>query len=46
MAAQRILALDTESSYMMKDITGVMKDSLDRAEAYVYPPIFFFLFIY
>jgi hypothetical protein len=34
-AAQRILALATESLDMMRNVTGVMKDSLDRAEAYV-----------
>ena len=38
-AAQRILALATESLDMMRNVTGVMKDSLDRAEAFV----FFFL---
>ena len=32
-AAQRILALATESLDMMRNVTGVMKDSLDRAEA-------------
>ena len=37
-AAQRILALATESLDMMRNVTGVMKDSLDRAEAYVLPP--------
>ena len=36
-AAQRILALATESLDMMRNVTGVMKDSLDRAEAYVPP---------
>ena len=47
-AAQRILALATESLDMMRNVTGVMKDSLDRAEAYVFffPTFFFFLFIY
>lgn len=39
-AAQRILALATESLDMMRNVTGVMKDSLDRAEAYVF--LFFF----
>jgi len=34
-AAQRILALATESLDMMRNVTGVMKDSLDRAEAWV-----------
>ena len=36
-AAQRILALATEGLDMMRNVTGVMKDSLDRAEAYVFP---------
>ena len=36
-AAQRVLALATESLDMMRNVTGVMKDSLDRAEAYVPP---------
>ena len=46
-AAQRILALATESLDMMRNVTGVMKDSLDRAEAYFFfPTFFFFLFIY
>ena len=45
-AAQRILALATESLDMMRNVTGVMKDSLDRAEAYVLlPAIFFFLLL-
>jgi len=34
-AAQRILALATESLDMMRGVTGVMKESLDRAEAWV-----------
>ena len=45
-AAQRILALATESLDMMRNVTGVMKDSLDRAEAFVslfFPLIFFSL---
>ena len=43
-AAQRILALATESLDMMRNVTGVMKDSLDRAEAYGF--LFFsFLFL-
>jgi len=33
--AQRILALATESLDMMRNVTSVMKDSLDRAEAWV-----------
>ncbi len=32
-AAQRILALATESLDMMRGVTGVVKDSLDRADA-------------
>ena len=48
MAAQRILALAMESLDMMRNVTGVIKDSLDRAEAYVSPPslLLFFLFLY
>ncbi len=34
-AAQRILSLATESLDMMRNVTGVVKDSLDRADAYV-----------
>ncbi|KAF8625510.1 hypothetical protein AX17_006822 [Amanita inopinata Kibby_2008] len=34
-AAQRILSLATESLDMMRGVTGVMKDSLDRADAWV-----------
>jgi len=34
-AAQRILALATESLDMMRGVTGVVKESLDRAEAWV-----------
>lgn len=34
-AAQRVLALATESLDMMRGVTGVVKDSLDRADAYV-----------
>ena len=41
-AAQRILALATESLDMMRNVTGVMKNSLDRAEAFV--PLFFIFF--
>jgi transcriptional repressor OPI1 len=44
-AAQRILALATESLDMMRNVTGVMKDSLDRAEAYVFfSSTFFFIY--
>lgn len=32
-AAQRILVLATESLDMMRGVTGVVKDSLDRADA-------------
>ncbi len=35
LAAQRILTLATESLDMMRGVTGVMKDSLGRADAYV-----------
>ena len=35
-AAQRILALATESLDMMKNVTGVVRDSLGCAEAYVF----------
>jgi hypothetical protein len=35
LAAQRILTLATESLDMMRGVTGVMKDSLERADAYV-----------
>ena len=34
-AAHRILALATESLDMMRGVTGVVKDSLDRADAWV-----------
>ncbi|KAF9449390.1 Opi1-domain-containing protein [Macrolepiota fuliginosa MF-IS2] len=34
-AAQRILSLATESLDMMRNVTGVVKDSLDRADAWV-----------
>jgi hypothetical protein len=34
-AAQRILTLATESLDMMRGVTSVVKDSLDRADAYV-----------
>lgn len=34
-AAQRILTLASESLDMMRGVTGVVKDSLDRADAYV-----------
>lgn len=35
LAAQRILTLATESLDMMRGVTGVVKDSLDRADAWV-----------
>ncbi|KAF8327156.1 transcription factor Opi1-domain-containing protein [Cantharellus anzutake] len=35
MAATRVLTLATESLDMMRGVTGVFKDSLDRAEAWV-----------
>jgi hypothetical protein len=37
LAAQRILTLATESLDMMRGVTGVVKDSLDRADACVSP---------
>jgi hypothetical protein len=43
LAAQRILTLATESLDMMRGVTGVVKDSLDRADAYV-PFLFFWFF--
>lgn len=36
-ASQRILVLATESLDMMRNVTGVVKDSLDRADASVSP---------
>ena len=45
-AAQRILALATESLDMMRNVTGVMKDSLDRAEAYVSLPLPYYYFFF
>ena len=41
-AAQRILTLSTESLDMMRGVMGVVKESLDRADAYVLPPPLFF----
>ncbi|KAJ3511069.1 hypothetical protein NLJ89_g4307 [Agrocybe chaxingu] len=35
LAAQRILALATESLDMMRNVTGVVKESLDKADAWV-----------
>lgn len=43
LAAQRVLTLATESLDMMRGVTGVMKDSLDRADAYV---LVYFCFIW
>jgi hypothetical protein len=43
-ASQRILALATESLDMMRNVTGVVKESLDRADAYVSSLFLFFLF--
>ena len=40
-AAQRILTLATESLDMMRGVTGVVKDSLDRADACVFIKSFF-----
>lgn len=39
-AAQRILNLATESLDMMRNVTGVVKDSLDCADAYVFPYVY------
>jgi hypothetical protein len=44
-AAQRILTLATESLDMMRGVTGVVKDSLDRADAYVFFPFFLLLVV-
>ena len=41
-ASQRILVLATESLDMMRNVTGVVKESLDRADAYV---VFSFSFL-
>ena len=38
-AAQHILTLATESLDMMRGVTGVVKESLDRADAYVFFPV-------
>ncbi len=35
-AAQRVLTLATESLDMMRSVTGIFKESLDRAETYVF----------
>ena len=35
-AAQWILILATESLDMMRNVTGVVQDSLDRADAYLF----------
>lgn len=45
-ASQRILALATESLDMMRNVTGVVKESLDRADAYVLFPLFLSLFFF
>ena len=38
-AAHRILALATESLNMIRNVTGVMKDSSDLNEAYAFFPL-------
>ena len=43
-AAQRILTLATESLDMMRNVTGVVKESLDRADACVLSMIFFLIY--
>jgi len=43
-ASQRILALATESLDMMRNVTGVVKESLDRADAYVLSLFFIHFF--
>ncbi|KIM38368.1 hypothetical protein M413DRAFT_245007 [Hebeloma cylindrosporum] len=45
-ASQRILALATESLDMMRNVTGVVKESLDRADAYVVFFCFCFLLLF
>ena len=42
MAATRVLTLATESLDMMRSVTAVFKESLDRAEAWVDRLVFFF----
>ena len=42
-ASQRILVLAMESLDMMRNVTGVVKESLDHADAYVF---LFFSFIF
>ena len=44
-ASQRILVLAMESLDMMRNVTGVVKESLDRADAYVFFLFHFFLFL-
>ena len=43
-ASQRILVLATESLDMMRNVTGVVKESLDRADAYVLSLFFIHFF--
>jgi len=45
-ASQRILVLATESLDMMRNVTGVVKESLDRADAYVLSLFFFSFFFF
>ena len=44
-ASQRVLVLATEDLDMMRNVTGVVKESLDRADAYVFFLFHFFLFL-
>jgi len=44
-ASQRILVLATESLDMMRNVTGVVKESLDRADAYVLSLFFIHFFL-
>ena len=44
-ALRRILVLATESLDMMRNVTGVVKESLDRADAYVFFLFHFLLFL-
>ena len=45
-ALQRILVLATESLDMMRNVTGVVKESLDWADAYVLSFFFHFYFFF
>ena len=43
-ASQRVLVLATEDLDMMRNVTGVVKESLDRADAYVLSLFFIHFF--